>query len=315
MFNYILTVGLLLAARSAYPQMKSPIRYKDELFADVSVGKNLSYSPHRKTSAHRFDWYEPIGDTGSSARPLIIWMHGGGFQLGSKSMVQTRLWCTFFAKRGYVCAAIDYQLGKKDFRFDIDGIVRNCLAAVRDTRLAIAFFKANAARLRIDTSRIILAGNSAGGMMALQTAYSSDAEMKKLIGDADSAQASHAVEPGDIAAVVNFWGGIFQLNWLKNARVPIVSVHGRLDNIVPYDYNGFPLYGSGAIHRMADSLHIPNRLKTYDEYSHELQRRFNPVIASKSTRVRWVEAAQFAGDFLYEELFAGNRKDQATYRP
>jgi acetyl esterase/lipase len=307
MINYTLSGALLLVSLSTYPQMKSPARYKDEVFPDISVGKNLSYSSHARISAHRFDWYEPIGDTGTSLRPLIIWMHGGGFQLGSKSMENVRIWCSFFARLGYVCAAIDYRLGKTDFRFDIDGIVRNCYPAVRDTRLAIAYFKANAARLRIDTSRIILAGNSAGGMMALQTAYSSDAELLKLIGDPDSARASHTIEPGDVAAVVNFWGGIFDADWLRNARVPIVSVHGRQDNIVPYDHMGFPLYGSGAIHRVADSLHIPNRLKTYDGYSHELQKRFNPVISSKLTRKRWLEAAQFAADFLYEELFPGNR--------
>jgi hypothetical protein len=127
------------------------------------------------------------------------------------------------------------------------------------------------------------------------------------LGRPDSALASHAIEPGGVAAVVNFWGGIFDPDWLGNARVPIVSVHGRLDNIVPYDHRGFPLYGSAAIHRVADSLGIPNRLKTYDEYSHELQRRFNPVIASRLTQKRWLEAAQFAVDFLYEELFTGKR--------
>src|SRR5580658_3918515 len=309
MINYTLLGALLLVSLSTYPQMKSPARYKDEVFPDFSVGKNLSYSLHGKTSAHRFDWYEPIGDTGASLRPLIIWMHGVGFQLGSKSMENVKLWCSFFTRLGYVCAAIDYRLGKTDFRFDIDGLVRNCYGAVRDLRLAIAYLKANAARLRIDTSRIIPAGNSAGGMMALQTAYASDAEMEKLIGNPDSTRASHVIEPGDVAAVVNFWGGIFDTGWLKNARVPIVSVHGRLDNIVPYDYRGFPLYGSGAIHRVADSLHIPNRLKTYDEYSHELQLRFNPVISSKLTRRRWLEAAQFAADFLYDELFAGWRQE------
>ncbi len=306
MLKHILTGAFLLSAGSTYPQMNSPTRFKDEVFPDISVGKNLSYSPNAKVSAHRFDWYEAIGDTAPS-RPLVIWMHGGGFKFGSKSLQSIRLWSTYFAKKGYVCAAIDYRLGKKDFRFDFIGLVRNCHIAVQDTRLAIAYFKTHAARFRIDTGHIILAGNSAGGMMALQTAYSSDADLLKLIGAPDSAQASHAIDPGDIAAVVNFWGGIFDPDWLGNARVPIVSVHGRLDNIVPYDHKGFPLYGSAAVHRVADSLAIPNRLKTYDEYSHELQRRFNPVIAGRTTKKRWLEAAQFAADFLYAELFAGNR--------
>ena len=63
---FVLSGALILVSLSTYPQMKSPTRYKDEVFPDFSVGKNLSYSPHGKKSAHRFDWYEPIGDTGAS---------------------------------------------------------------------------------------------------------------------------------------------------------------------------------------------------------------------------------------------------------
>lgn len=290
-----------------------PALYKDEVFPQISIRRNLSYSPDAKISAHRFDWYEPTGDT-AAFRPLIIWMHGGGFKFGSKRLNSIRLWSKFFAHRGYVCAAIEYRLGKKDFRFHFDHIIRDCYSAVRDCRLAIDYFKTNALEFRIDRNRIILAGNSAGGMLALQTAYASDADMLKLLNDPDFTTASHSIEPGDIAAVINYWGGIFQLDWLKNARVPIVSAHGRLDRIVPFDYRGFPLYGSAAIHRTADSLGIPNRLLTYDCHTHELQKGFNPIFQGRATKRRWREAAQFAADFLYGELFDGNRKDQATHR-
>lgn len=279
MLQAILTSSVLLFALSTYPQMNPAVRYKDEIFPSSIVHKNWSYGPGK---THRFDWYEAEDDS-IAARPLIIWLHGGGFKFGSKNMHSIRLWSDYFARRGYVCAAIDYQLGKKDLRFKYDELVRNCEHAVGDCRAAIAWFKHNAARLRIDTGRIILAGNSAGGMIALQTAY--------------------GAEPGGVAAVVNFWGGIFDLGWLGRAKVPIVSVHGRNDNIVPYDHKSYPLYGSGAIHPIADSLQIPNRLKTYDGYAHELQKHFNPLIVSRLTKKRWLEAAQFAADFLFDELF------------
>ncbi|HEV3326077.1 MAG TPA: alpha/beta hydrolase [Puia sp.] len=313
MLNYILSGGIVFfLALPVRSQMKPAIRYKDDVFPAISVQKDLSYvanlSPGSKGRSHLFDWYEPKQDS-APLRPLIIWMHGGGFKFGSKGMEAMRLWSTAFARRGYVCAAINYQLGRKDLRFQFEELVKGCYEAVQDARQAIDFFKNNAARLRIDTNRIILAGNSAGGMMALQIAYGNDAGMLHLIGSADSAQASHLIDPGDIAAVVNFWGGIFQPVWLQDARVPIVSVHGKKDPIMPYDHKGFPLYGSGAIHRVADSLHIPNSLKTYDGYSHELQRQFNPLIHSRATKKRWVEAGQFAADFLYEELFDGSRKE------
>jgi acetyl esterase/lipase len=304
--RYPILISYLLLTLSAYSQMQKPIRYKDEVFTDVSITHNLSYVPAEDASAYRFDWYEPEQDT-ASLRPLVIWMHGGGFKFGSKKLKSIRIWSRSFARRGYVCAAINYRLGKKNFRFDFNELVRDCQMAVVDTRKAIAYFKANANRLRIDTNRIILAGNSAGGMMALQTAYATDAELFQLIHHPDSSTASAAIDPGGIAAVINFWGGIFQTDWLRNARVPIVSVHGDKDRIVPYDHKSYPLSGSGAIHRVADSLGIPNRLKTYVGYSHELQKHFNPLIVSKLTKTRWLEAAQFAADFLYAEIFASSR--------
>lgn len=306
MLNYILTCSLLVLALPTYPQMKAAARYKDEIFPDISIQKDLSYSPAHPVSAHRYDWYEPARDS-AVARPLIIWMHGGGFKLGSKDMKGIRLWSAFFARRGYVCAAIDYRLGKKNLSFKFDDLVKNCHLAMADVRLAIAWFKANATRLRIDTHRIVLAGNSAGGMLALQTAYSTDAELLELLHDPGAAGASHVIDPGDVAAVINFWGGIFQPGWLSRAKVPIVSVHGRNDPIMPYEHKSYPLYGSGDIHRVADSLGIPNRLKTYDGFSHELQKHFNPLIVNKKTKKRWVEAAQFAADFLFDEWFGGSR--------
>jgi hypothetical protein len=106
-----------------------------------------------------------------------------------------------------------------------------------------------------------------------------------------------------IAAVINFWGAIFDLDWLKNARVPIVSVLGNKDNIMPPTHKSAPLYGGIDIHEKADALGIPNQLKVFDGYSHELQKNFNPFFSSKATQKRWLEAGQFAADFLYKSLF------------
>jgi predicted esterase len=323
MLKYILAGGIpCWFALAVHAQMKSPALYKDEVFPAVTVQKDLSYGREKERS-NLFDWYEPKQDS-AALRPLIIWMHGGGFKFGSKEEVAIRLWSAGFARRGYVCAAINYRLSKKFERFDFDGLVRGCYTAIQDARLAIAYFRKNAGRLQIDTNRIVLAGNSAGGIMALQIAFSNDTELMQLIGSpvigspdpglAGRAPESgpggrgpggRAPEPGHIAAVVNFWGGIFQTSWLKTVRVPIVSVHGKRDRIVPYDHKGFPLYGSLAIHRAADSLFIPNRLKIYDHYAHQLQKHFFPLFAGRGVKKRWEEAGQFAADFLYETLFEG----------
>ena len=283
-------MGLLSVAATAQT------RYKDLLFPEYTVENDLRYN-----AREHFDLYQPKGDT-NTLRPLIIWMHGGGFKFGSRKASGIQLWCATFSRRGYVCAAIDYRLGGKNLSFRFNELVSNCYKSIQDVRQALVYFKQNAARWRIDTTRIVLAGNSAGGMLALQTAYGCNAGMQKLLGVTDSSTADAVVNPEGVAAVVNFWGGIFDTMWLHAARVPIVSVHGAQDRIVPYDNMGYSLYGSGLIHKEADALGIPNALKTYEGYSHELQKRFNPLVVSSGTRKRWLEAGQFAAGFLYKEL-------------
>lgn len=129
-------------------------RYKDPVFSGYTVEKKLAYSEHQ-----RFDLYQPKDDS-SIRRPLMIWIHGGGFKFGSRRAAGIRLWCKSFSERGYVCAAIDYQLGKKNFSFTFTDLIANCRIAAGDVRRVVAYFKANATRWNIDTTRIILAGKT-----------------------------------------------------------------------------------------------------------------------------------------------------------
>jgi acetyl esterase/lipase len=235
---------------------------------------------------------------------LIIWLHGGGFKFGSKNAKGIQLWSEEFAKRGYVCAALNYRLSKKNPLFNFTELKRSCYDAVQSVAEAIAFFKQNRERYHIDTTRIILAGNSAGGMVALQSVYSSQSELAAIAQMPGSATLPNVHNPSNIAAVINFWGGLFKIEWLENARVPVFSAYGTRDKIVPYNAKDTSLYGSVAIHEKADRLHIPNALKVYEGYSHELQKHFNPVLPpGAGTKERWRDAAQAAADFLYPVLF------------
>lgn len=282
-------------------------RYKDLVFTDTKVGKNILYrttsKPGIKKKYNQLDLYEPAGDT-NTLRPLIIWIHGGGYKFGNKKSRGIPLWSKTFAQRGYVCVAVNYRLSKKNTLSDFNELVKSCYTSIEDLYDAILFLKQNSNRYRIDTNRIIVAGNSAGGITALQAVYSSSQELAQLWTNSDAGILPFIHNSAKITAVINFWGAMFNPDWLKNASVPIVSVHGNKDRIVPFDHKGtVPFYGSLAIHLKADSLHIPNRLKTYEGYAHELQKHFNPFWTFKATRKRWMDAGQFAADFLYDELF------------
>jgi len=287
-------------------QAQTNHRYKDIVFRNVNIDQNLSYDPaalEKEKKAYLFDLYQPKDDP-EIKRPLIIWMHGGGFKFGSKSAKGIQLWCKTFAQRGYVCAALNYRLSKKNPVFNFDEFLKASYYAVQDAKTAVAYFKKNASLYHIDTDKIILAGNSAGGIIALQAAYSSNTELAKLTKlPADSIALNKPKDGVKVAAIINFWGAIYDLNWLKNRRIPMVCVLGSNDNVVPPTHKSAPLFGGKDIHEKADELGVPNDLKIFDGYSHELQKHFNPFFSGgKGTQQRWLEAGQFAADFLFKTI-------------
>ena len=306
-----ITILWMIVVYHVQAQHAAPVRYRDVVFSSVAIQKNISYQSHvtntRKKRYSKLDFYQPIGDS-FKLRPLIVWIHGGGFKFGSKKSAGTPLWSRQFAQRGYVCAAVNYRLSKKHPLANFKDMVAGCYDAVKDVMESIAYFKEYYKKFRIDTNCIILAGNSVGGMVALQAVYSSPYDLAKLAGLSDTTQAYQGYNAADIKAVVNCWGAIFDTTWLQNAKVPIVSIHGVRDRIVPFDQKAYPLYGSLAVHREADRLEIPNALKAYDGFGHELHKHFNPLWAGHGTKKRWRESGKFIAQFLYTQLF---KKSQA----
>ena len=59
-------------------------RYEYEIFSNVNK-TTVNYSDVYTDLAHEMDIYTPQGDTETN-RPLIIYMHGGSFYLGDKSL-------------------------------------------------------------------------------------------------------------------------------------------------------------------------------------------------------------------------------------
>ncbi len=298
----IYVTSAVLIVQAAHAQNAPLKRYRDIIFNEVSVDKDLTYyadAPKDDQKAYRFDLYQPKGDN-AKLRPLMIWMHGGGFKFGSKTAKGVKLWSANFAQRGYVCASINYRLGKKENPLlHFDALLRATFYATQDAKRAIAYFRKYAVKYRIDPDKIILGGNSAGSFIALEAAYSKNEDFGRMASIPDAEIKASGIRDQPIYAVINYWGGIYNLEWLKNARVPIISVHGSRDGLVPLTHKSAPLYGSLDIHNKADALHIPNTLKIYEGFSHELQRHFNPFLEGSKAKARWLEAAQFTAGYLY----------------
>lgn len=105
------------------------------------------------------DVFHPSVIEGSGkSLPTIVWVHGGGWIGGSKDEVANYL--RILAGKGYTTVGVDYSLAPG----------KTYPTPIRQVLAALAYLEKNAESLHVDTSRIFLAGDSAGAQIAAQTA-------------------------------------------------------------------------------------------------------------------------------------------------
>jgi acetyl esterase/lipase len=112
---------------------------------------NLSYGAR---SDQLLDLTLPDANKFLGPRPLIVWLHAGGWEAGSRK--DPRPLPSYEVQRGYAMASIEYGLSPR-FHFP---------TPVYDVKLAIRWLKAHAAQYNLDPSRVIVAGYSAGAQLA-----------------------------------------------------------------------------------------------------------------------------------------------------
>src|SRR5215217_5162812 len=176
-----LALGATLLAGCTVPRPAGdgPLRYRDQVFSSVATTNDVTYgtAPGADGSpvALKLDLYRPAGDT-ITKRPALVWVHGGGFTTGDKSSGRAK--STFFAKLGYVAVSINYRLLSPDGcggKPNPTPVCQNAaVEAQHDAQAAVRWLRANAAAYKIDTSRIAMAGGSAGAVTSVLAATHSE---------------------------------------------------------------------------------------------------------------------------------------------
>jgi acetyl esterase len=105
----------------------------------------------------QLDVFHPRGG-GAAALPTVVWIHGGAFIAGQKEDIAPYL--RILAARGYTVVGVGYTTAP----------TAQYPTPTLEANEALRFLTANAARYRIDTTRLFLAGDSAGGQIASQLA-------------------------------------------------------------------------------------------------------------------------------------------------
>ena len=121
-------------------------------YSDVSEKKGITYCAinHRNLL---IDAFMPK-EKNAQKRIAVIMIHGGGWRSGNRS--QHYPLAESLAHLGYVCFTPEYRLSTEAL----------FPAAVYDIKAAIRWVRTNASNYNVDTSKIVIAGFSAGGELA-----------------------------------------------------------------------------------------------------------------------------------------------------
>ena len=198
--------AVLLPGCFAPPPGDAPLRYRDELpGVSVSVTRDIVYSTAQDGVANELalDVYQPTPDT-VTRRPLVVFVHGGGFRGGDKERDKVVTLARDYARRGYVTASINYRLLNTD-----DGTGPPCsgsdcpqavaaVAAQHDAQAAIRFLRKNASSYGIDSERVGIAGTSAGAGTALLVAVNAE----------DPGASGHPRFASDVRGAISISGAI-----------------------------------------------------------------------------------------------------------
>lgn len=242
--------GLVLACLAA---LTAAVVFRDappaaaqgpQLPQGTRVLRNLAYVPggHER---QKLDLYLPAG---SAPVPVVVWIHGGGWEGGSKDNPGALglLW-----QGGFALASINYRLSPH----------APFPAQLEDCKSAVRWLRANAVQHRIDGSRIGVWGQSAGGHLAALVGTTGDA---REFDRGPNAQVSSRVQavvdyfgptdlglyggsrPGDTLS--RLIGGPIQENrervaqanpitYVRRGVPPFFIAHGDQDTLVPLEHS------------------------------------------------------------------------------
>jgi len=229
-------------------------RFQSEIFTTIDSVTNIPYGQAVNLKGVEEKLFldiilPPKTDT-LKYRPLLIFIHGGGFRSNSKNGAYSSMVCNSFAKRGYVTATIDYRLGvgKENTNNDyMEALYR----AQQDGKAAVRFFRRYAEKYGIDTSQIFITGSSAGSKTCMALAYMDEKDVPPGIniqkwGSLDGASGNPGYS-SSVHGVINAWGAMPDYRWINKGDVPLFTTSGTADKTVPfdsaYDYHGFK-YGA-----------------------------------------------------------------------
>ena len=222
------------------------------------------------------DIYNPAEGSQTSIdgneKPTILFMFGGGFIRGTRNDESYLPWFKAMTEDGYRIISIDYRLGLKGSDkvgvAQVGALDKAIHMGVEDLYSATNFLNENAAELGINPSNIVIAGSSAGAIIAMQAEY----EICN-----GTSWTSVLPEGFRYAGVMSFSGAILsregKVDYRLHSPAPTLMMHGTSDELVPYDqiailHLGF--FGGGKLVERFQKFGYNYNMYHFIDYGHEI---------------------------------------------
>jgi acetyl esterase/lipase len=238
-------------------------------------------------------------DAFSPPRPTVIFIHRGGWFDGTKEDFTSEV--MRFANLGYVAFTISYRLTSLPTEFDDPYAVgAQYPDAPDDVVCAVNHVLTNADSYGVDSSRLVLFGESAGAHLALLTAYrdpriaavvswSGPTHMSKLYQTSIEAEKVERFMGGTPAQVGNaLYKEASPITYVSETSPPTLVIQGTADTTVPVEQSRLLQQALAPLSRQSRFVYIPGAEHGFPGYrAQALQRSIdylNTVLAPLEAR-------------------------------
>jgi acetyl esterase/lipase len=263
-FVISLSVAFALAPAVSHAQSTDAFAKALHVYGSYRVVPNITYLTANNWDA-KLDVYQ--SRDAAAPNPTLVYFHGGGWVAGSKEA--SALTFLPFLDMGWNVVNVEYRLAK----------VSLAPAAVQDALCALRWVHRNGKDYNVDTNRVVLMGNSAGGHLALTTGMiPASASLDSLCPGSEELKAAAIINWYGITDVnelvagpnvrnyaVAWLGGmsdreeiakrVSPLTYVRAGLPPIISIQGDADPIVPYSQNV-------RLHQALDGAGVRNQFVT-----------------------------------------------------
>lgn len=213
----------------------------------LRYGEKRADLPEGAADDRLLDLHLPSTPAPEKGYPCIVWVHGGGFSHGGRSIGSVG---KELLARGYAVVGVEYYLhrlhhktpkqagahGLHPDRPYPESIRKSVDIAAEDTEMALAWLAQHAKDYNLDVDRFGIGGSSAGAITSLEVAYA----RRKTTGV-------------NLRVVFDICGAVENIGKIQAPAPWLVTGHGDSDKTVNVGY-------AQALKKRMDEISVPNHV-------------------------------------------------------